>query len=35
MVQKEKWLHPAYFKDHEPDTMDRVLETKQLGLFDE
>ena len=35
MVQKEKWLHPAYFKDHEPDTMDRVLETKQLDLFDE
>ncbi|GEN56303.1 hypothetical protein GCM10012290_08690 [Halolactibacillus alkaliphilus] len=35
MVQKEKWLHPAYFKDHEPDTIARVIETKKLDLFDE
>lgn len=33
VMTKEKWLHHAYFQDHEPDTIERLGETEQLGLF--
>ena len=34
VMTKEKWLHHAYFKDHEPKTLDRLGETEQLVLFE-
>lgn len=33
VMTKEKWLHYAYFQDHEPKTIERLGETEQLGLF--
>lgn len=34
IMSKEKWLHHAYFQDHEPETIDRLGETEQIALFD-
>ncbi|MFN7252461.1 MAG: hypothetical protein ACK4M9_17030 [Anaerobacillus sp.] len=34
VMTKEKWLHHAYFQDHEPKTIERLGETEQLALFD-
>ncbi|MFS0861128.1 hypothetical protein [Fredinandcohnia sp. 179-A 10B2 NHS] len=34
VMTKEKWLHHAYFQDHDPKTIDRLGETEQLVLFD-
>ncbi|MCD8509385.1 MAG: hypothetical protein LRY73_05540 [Bacillus sp. (in: Bacteria)] len=33
VMTKEKWLHHAYFQDHEPKTIDRLGETEQIALF--
>lgn len=33
VMTKEKWLHHAYFQDHEPKAMDRLGETEQMVLF--
>ncbi|MED4301217.1 hypothetical protein P9204_12375 [Geobacillus stearothermophilus] len=33
VMTKEKWLHYAYFQDHEPKTLDRLGEVEQLELF--
>lgn len=33
IVTKEKWLHSAYFQDHEPGTLERLIETEQMSLF--
>lgn len=33
VMTKEKWLHYAYFQDHEPKTIERLGETEQMGLF--
>ncbi|MDQ0253413.1 hypothetical protein J2S74_000785 [Evansella vedderi] len=33
VMTKEKWLHHAYFQDHEPKTIDRLGETEQMTLF--
>ncbi|WP_042355678.1 hypothetical protein [Bacillus rubiinfantis] len=33
VMTKEKWLHRAYFQDHEPKTIERLGETEQLELF--
>ncbi|ADU29358.1 hypothetical protein [Evansella cellulosilytica] len=34
IMTKEKWLHHAYFQDHEPKTIDRLGEIEQLPLFE-
>ncbi len=34
IMTKEKWLHHAYFQDHDPKTIDRLGETEQLSLFE-
>lgn len=34
VMTKEKWLHHAYFQDHDPVTIDRLGEVEQMGLFD-
>ncbi|MEQ6390187.1 hypothetical protein RZN22_12800 [Bacillaceae bacterium S4-13-58] len=34
IMTKEKWLHHAYFQDHNPATIDRLGEVEQLELFD-
>lgn len=34
VMTKEKWLHHAYFQDHEPKTIDRLGETEQMVLFE-
>ncbi|WP_186577913.1 coiled-coil domain-containing protein [Aquibacillus kalidii] len=34
VMTKEKWLHHAYFQDHEPVTMDRLGEVEQMNLFE-
>lgn len=33
VMTKEKWLHSAYFQDHEPETLERLAETEQMSLF--
>lgn len=33
VMTKEKQLHKAYFRDHEPEQMDRLEEKEQLELF--
>lgn len=33
IMTKEKWLHSAYFQEHEPETLDRLTETEQMKLF--
>jgi len=33
VMTKERWLHYAYFQDHEPKTLDRLGEVEQLELF--
>lgn len=33
VMTKEKWLHYAYFQDHEPKTIERLGETEQIELF--
>ncbi len=33
VMTKEKWLHYAYFQDHEPNTIERIGETEQMELF--
>lgn len=33
IMTKEKWLHRAYFQDHEPETLERLAETEQMTLF--
>lgn len=35
VMTTEKWLHHAYFQDHEPAVIDRLGQTEQLGLFGE
>ncbi|WP_040209089.1 coiled-coil domain-containing protein [Neobacillus jeddahensis] len=34
VMTKEKWLHHAYFQDHEPKTTDRLGQTEQLAWFE-
>ncbi|XJZ25701.1 hypothetical protein ACF5W4_09765 [Bacillota bacterium Lsc_1132] len=34
VMTKEKWLHYAYFEDHEPNTIERLGETEQMVLFE-
>ncbi|MED3648822.1 hypothetical protein P4475_18815 [Halalkalibacterium halodurans] len=34
VMTKEKWLHHAYFQDHEPKSMDRLGESEQMVLFE-
>lgn len=34
VMTKEKWLHHAYFQDHEPKALDRLGENEQLALFE-
>jgi hypothetical protein len=34
IMTKEKWLHHAYFQDHEPKAIDRLGETEQMVLFE-
>ncbi len=34
VMTKEKWLHHAYFQDHEPKSMDRLGENEQMALFE-
>ncbi|MCZ0701596.1 chromosome segregation ATPase [Natronobacillus azotifigens] len=34
VMTKEKWLHHAFFQDHDPHTIERIGETQQIGLFD-
>ncbi|WP_400246662.1 hypothetical protein AB3U99_07415 [Niallia sp. JL1B1071] len=34
IMTKEKWLHHAFFQDHEPQTIDRLGETEQMTLFE-
>ncbi|MGG5254101.1 hypothetical protein ACQYAD_11460 [Neobacillus sp. SM06] len=34
VMTKEKWLHYAYFQDHEPKTIERLGETEQMALFE-
>ncbi|MFO1442082.1 hypothetical protein KDN24_02360 [Bacillus sp. Bva_UNVM-123] len=34
VMTKEKWLHHAYFQDHEPKILDRLGEIEQLALFE-
>lgn len=34
VMTKEKWLHHAYFQDHEPKTIERLGESEQLALFE-
>jgi len=33
VMTKEKWIHHAYFQDHDPKTLDRLGEVEQLELF--
>jgi chromosome segregation ATPase len=33
VMTKEKWLHHAYFQDHEPQRLERLGEVKQMELF--
>lgn len=33
VMTKEKWLHHAYFQDHEPQEIERLGEMKQMELF--
>lgn len=33
VMKKEKWLHHAYFQDHEPKSLERLGEAEQLELF--
>ncbi len=33
IMTKEKWLHYAYFQDHEPKSLDRLGETEQIDMF--
>lgn len=33
VITKEKWLHSAYFQDHEPEALERLTETEQISLF--
>lgn len=33
VMTTEKWLHHAYFQDHEPAVIDRLGQTEQLDLF--
>lgn len=35
VMTTEKWLHHAYFQDHEPTVIDRLGQTEQLDLFGE
>lgn len=35
VMSKNKWLHHAYFQDHEPAVIDRLGQTEQLDLFQE
>ncbi|WP_141604550.1 hypothetical protein [Terrilactibacillus laevilacticus] len=34
VMAKEKWLHHAYFQDHEPKSIVRLGETEQITLFE-
>ena len=34
VMTKEKWLHHAYFQDHDPKTIDRLGEMEQMVLFE-
>ncbi|AST91048.1 hypothetical protein [Sutcliffiella cohnii] len=34
VMTKEKWLHHAYFQDHEPVAMERLGEVEQMSLFE-
>ncbi|GGM19014.1 membrane protein [Paraliobacillus quinghaiensis] len=34
VMTKEKWLHHAYFQDHDPITIDRLGENEQMALFE-
>ncbi|MBE3569989.1 MAG: hypothetical protein IMW92_07690 [Bacillales bacterium] len=34
VMTKEKWMHHAYFQDHDPKTLDRLGEVEQLELFE-
>lgn len=34
VMKKQKWLHHAYFQDHDPQSVERIGETQQIGLFD-
>ncbi|MFY0517935.1 hypothetical protein ACOMCU_08880 [Lysinibacillus sp. UGB7] len=34
IMTKEKWLHHAYFQDHEPLALDRLGEKEQMTLFE-
>ncbi|WP_026906761.1 hypothetical protein [Paucisalibacillus globulus] len=33
VMTKEKWLHHAYFQDHEPEGLERLGEVEQMELF--
>ncbi|WP_148434782.1 hypothetical protein [Gracilibacillus massiliensis] len=33
VMTTDKWLHHAYFQDHEPAVIDRLGQTEQLDLF--
>jgi hypothetical protein len=33
IVTTEKWLHHAYFRDHEPEALERLTEKEQMSLF--
>src|SRR5690606_19759910 len=33
IVTTEKWLHHAYFRDHEPEAMERLTEKEQMSYF--
>lgn len=34
VMTKEKWLHQAYFQDHEPKSIERLGEMEQMALFE-
>lgn len=34
VMTKDKWVHHAYFEDHEPKAIDRLGESEQMELFD-
>lgn len=34
VMTKEKWIRKAFFEDHDPQVLERLGETEQLGLFD-
>lgn len=34
VMTKEKWLHHAYFQDHEPQSLNRLGQSEQMPLFE-